>query len=97
MFCSDYFRNHFRFSSYHIVKAEKGDGYPEKIDHYLKASLFFPALDGYEALSARHFTRLLQSMPLIEDNIDQRRKIAAYAVEKADEAIKKCRDKSGIT
>jgi hypothetical protein len=28
-------------------------------------------------------------MPLIEDNIDQRRKIAAYAVEKADEAIKK--------
>lgn len=79
----------FGFSTYHINKAEKVKGYPEKLEHYLKASLFFTALDKYEAVSAYHFSSMLKAMPVNEEGVEQREQVEAYALLAVNIAIEK--------
>lgn len=77
------------FSTYHLTKAERADEYQVKIDHYLLAGLFFPALHKHEAMSAGYFSLILQNTPDNEKNAEKRRKIAIYALDNIDKAIKK--------
>ncbi|OQK17328.1 hypothetical protein AU255_05450 [Methyloprofundus sedimenti] len=77
------------FSAYHQVKGQKANTYPEKIDHYLKASLFFTASDRYEALSARYTAIQLKNMPVNAENSGQRQQVAAYALNAVNRAIEK--------
>ena len=75
------------YTAYHITKAEKSRY--NQLDHYKKASLFFPSFDKYYAIKAYTLKMQLQSIAADETTLQQRKRIANSALKAVNSAIKK--------
>ncbi len=79
----------FGLSFYFLQQAEQSKKPQTKLDYYWKASLFFPALEYYDSLSASLLSKKINQIQTNNDPLQQRQQIAALALNEVDSAISK--------